>query len=1212
MEHGGGDAPLESLELSSQTYASPLEHDPADASVREYLVEDTDVVAKDVVLNVNRAGHGVRYRRAGPRDKVSQGGQNGFYSPNAISRSVEAETVYNAIGLMKLVGGYSGCVAIYATFASCDVIQGFEGNDALYLGNINKSWGQETVLEILNSLNIQNIVELILSEGTEAEGVNCGYAFVEFGTHADALEAFRKLQQPDAIFGTDRSAKVAWAQPLYEPDTLYLGNINKSWKKEMVLETLMSFDIENIMELILSEDTEVEGVNCGYAFIEFGTHTDALEAFQKLQQPDATFGTDHLAQVAWAQPLSEPDEETMSQVKSVFVDGMPPTWEEEKVSEYFGKFGEIERIVLARNMVSATRKDYGFVHYVERDAALACIDALNSTEIIDGDLKMKVMVVLAEPQLKSKFGEEIRGGYPLGFRGDHLVGTTPVHIGDGCCNGVGAGSDDGTCCSGGDSPSWDNTGRFENQEESVEARELEAEEKIVEETHSHDEIDSNGQLLQSTQEQAPEDNLSLQAEEKKTFPDPEETEGVSVVTSGGISAEAEKPSSTIGEIVIKPTLDKFECAMCGFGSDAPDDYEAHKKTKVHRVIEELRKDQKLHNKTPLSLLHEYASRNHCEVNYETKAETNGPFEVIALIGGAAGGTTGPPTKGFGAGRNKARAKQMAAADALEKIMEKVPEFEFTKPGQSRQRFGDRDRPGRKGKGGGGGNPGGSGGSGRGVGVGGGGSSGYRNPRERLNDDWRPTPTNINVSGASRFGGVGSGRNRRPDGNNMYLGSGGGSGGGGSYPSSPNAIPITGFNNDFPRAVSRSNYVDRYAGRSGTGYSITLRGGRGGVPSHPETYAERYDRIQGGRGYGGGGYGRDYLGGGVGVGGNSYGGRDVGGIAFVGREVPAALGYGGRELHHGGVLGGPSREYEGAGIKRPYAAMDEDARYLDAQRGLPRQRLDALEHVPIQQSGGIQGYGAQSLYSDAARASIVQQPMYTDASRAPVRSQDQPQYNAYGQQSQGLTVPHHIGQAQHVAAHHLAVQHVPVQHVPSQHVSAQHISTQHVQGQHIPAQHVQTQHIPAQHVQTQHIPTQHVQAQHIPTQHVHTQQATMPITMVGGPGQGGTPYSIYDAAPQSTVGVPTGTGQTGTHAYGHQYAPTHSYGGFAINQEYAVNTAVPVQEMTQATSYPAQSAYGAQYGVMQQQQQLQQQQQQVPQQRVGYTIQGATQHQQSYY
>jgi hypothetical protein len=183
---------------------------------------------------------------------------------------------------------------------------------------------------------------------------------------------------------------------------------------------------------------------------------------------------------------------------------------------------------------------------------------------------------------------------------------------------------------------------------------------------------------------------------------------------------------------------------------------------------------------------------------------------------------------------------------------------------------------------------------------------------------------------------------------------------------------------------------------------------------------------------------------------------------------------------------------------------------------------------------------------------------------------------------------------------------------------QHLSVQHVPSQHLPSQHVSVQHIPAQQVQTQHAPTQHAQTQHIQTQHVHAQQATVPISMVGGPGQGGTPYSIYDAAPQSTVGVTAGTGQTATHTYSHQYAPaTHNYGGYAINQEYVVNSAVPAQE---ANSYSAHPAYGAQYGVMQQQQQQQQQQQlqqqqqqqQVPQQRVGYSLQGPTQHQQAYY
>jgi hypothetical protein len=59
-------------------------------------------------------------------------------------------------------------------------------------------------------------------------------------------------------------------------------------------------------------------------------------------------------------------------------------------------------------------------------------------------------VVLAKPQVKSKFGRGIRGGYPLGFRGDHRVGTSPGRAGRGCSSGMGTGSYDGTCCSGSD------------------------------------------------------------------------------------------------------------------------------------------------------------------------------------------------------------------------------------------------------------------------------------------------------------------------------------------------------------------------------------------------------------------------------------------------------------------------------------------------------------------------------------------------------------------------------------------------------------------------------------------------------------------------------------------------------------------------------------------------------------------------------------------
>lgn len=106
----------------------------------------------------------------------------------------------------------------------------------------------------------------------------------------------------------------------------------------------------------------------------------------------------------------------------------------------------------------------------------------------------------------------------------------------------------------------------------------EADKKAMKDEDNHNETDSNCQLSQSKQDQAAVDTFLLESEDR-AFTDLEETDRAPVVPGGGIAAETENPSFTVGEIVMKPTLDKFECAMCGFGSDAPDDYDAHKKTR---------------------------------------------------------------------------------------------------------------------------------------------------------------------------------------------------------------------------------------------------------------------------------------------------------------------------------------------------------------------------------------------------------------------------------------------------------------------------------------------------------------------------------------------------------------------------------------------------------------------------------------------------------
>ncbi|KAJ7564328.1 hypothetical protein O6H91_02G013000 [Diphasiastrum complanatum] len=276
----------------------------------------------------------------------------------------------------------------------------------VFVGGLDKEVTEEELRNVFQKVGDVTEIRLMVNSHT---GKNKGYAFVRY---ANAAQAKRATEELEHVQIRGRTCGVLQSE---ENDVLFLGNISKDWRKETISEALAKYEIEALEEVTLMEDPQNEGMNRGFAFLEFATHKDALKAFKQLQKPDVVFGTERSAKVSWAQPLNEPDEEVMAQVKSVFVDGMPPTWDEEQVKERFGKFGEIERIMLARNMSSAKRKDFGFINYSSRDAALACIEALNNTEIAEGETKVKLKVMLAKPQSKSRSVKGgARGGFHLG------------------------------------------------------------------------------------------------------------------------------------------------------------------------------------------------------------------------------------------------------------------------------------------------------------------------------------------------------------------------------------------------------------------------------------------------------------------------------------------------------------------------------------------------------------------------------------------------------------------------------------------------------------------------------------------------------------------------------------------------------------------------------------------------------------------------------
>lgn len=68
-------------------------------------------------------------------------------------------------------------------------------------------------------------------------------------------------------------------------------------------------------DLTLVEDNKSEGNNRGFAFLEFSSRTDAMDAFKRLQKRNVTFGSDRPAKVSFADSFIDPGDEVMAQVK---------------------------------------------------------------------------------------------------------------------------------------------------------------------------------------------------------------------------------------------------------------------------------------------------------------------------------------------------------------------------------------------------------------------------------------------------------------------------------------------------------------------------------------------------------------------------------------------------------------------------------------------------------------------------------------------------------------------------------------------------------------------------------------------------------------------------------------------------------------------------------------------------------------------------------
>ncbi|XP_017977005.1 PREDICTED: nucleolin isoform X1 [Theobroma cacao] len=282
----------------------------------------------------------------------------------------------------------------------------------VFVGGLDKDATEDDIRKVFSQVGEVVDVRLMMNPQTKK---NKGFAFLRFANVEQAKRAVTELKNP-VING-----KQCGVTPSQDSDTLFLGNICKTWTKEALKEKLKHYGVDNVEDLTLVEDSNNEGMNRGFAFLEFASRSDAMDAFKCLQRRDVLFGVDRPAKVSFADSFIDPGDEIMAQVRTIFIDCLPPSWDEDRVRELLKKYGEIEKIELARNMPSADRKDYGFVTFDTHDAAVTCAKSINNTELGEGDSKAKVRARLSRPHQRGRGKHIGRDGFRSGRGSGRVV-----------------------------------------------------------------------------------------------------------------------------------------------------------------------------------------------------------------------------------------------------------------------------------------------------------------------------------------------------------------------------------------------------------------------------------------------------------------------------------------------------------------------------------------------------------------------------------------------------------------------------------------------------------------------------------------------------------------------------------------------------------------------------------------------------------------------
>ncbi|MFQ6619254.1 hypothetical protein Gotur_001203 [Gossypium turneri] len=252
----------------------------------------------------------------------------------------------------------------------------------IHVGGLHKEIVEQDLFEIFGKFGEVQSARIVRHRTTKKSK---GFAFIQYATTEQAKKALSDLKD-----GIEVKGKLAKLSISHDRDVLYLGRICRTWTKEDVLGKLKGYGIENIDDIQVPNDPKDDRKIKGFAFLRFNTFSDAKAALHRLRKPDIAFGNAKGAKIAFARTPMHPGERVQLQVKTIYVEGIPKSWDVHKLKEICEQYAETKKVKISRNL-SNKGKDFGFISFTTRGGAVACVEGMNKLRY-GGNVKVKAFI----------------------------------------------------------------------------------------------------------------------------------------------------------------------------------------------------------------------------------------------------------------------------------------------------------------------------------------------------------------------------------------------------------------------------------------------------------------------------------------------------------------------------------------------------------------------------------------------------------------------------------------------------------------------------------------------------------------------------------------------------------------------------------------------------------------------------------------------------